>query len=44
MMHALLRTLPGRAILIGASVKLLVFLLALTVQPPAFVRVLDTAA
>ena len=44
MMHALLRTLPGRAILIGASVKLLVFVLALTVQPPAVVRVLDTAA
>lgn len=44
MMHALLRTLPGRAILIGASVKLLVFVLALTVQPPAVVRALDTAA
>ena len=44
MMHALLRTLPGRAILIGASVKLLVFVLGLIGQPPAVVRLLDTAA
>lgn len=44
MKHALLRTLPGRAIVIGAAVKLIVFALALVVQPPGFLRVADTAA
>jgi len=44
MKHALLRTLPGRAIVIGAAVKLFVFLLGLVGQPPAFVRLLDTVA
>jgi len=44
MKHALLRTLPGRAIVIGAAVKLIVFVLALVGQPPAFVRLLDTVA
>jgi len=44
MKHALLRTLPGRAIVIGAAVKLIVFVLALVSQPPGFVRLLDTVA
>ena len=44
MKHALLRTLPGRAIVIGAAVKLFVFVLGLVGQPPAFVRLLDTVA
>lgn len=44
MMHALLRTLPGRAILIGATVKLAAFVVALVTQPPAVVRLLDTCA
>ena len=44
MKHALLRTLPGRAILIGAAVKLIVFALTLVTQPPGILRLLDTAA
>lgn len=44
MKHALLRTLPGRAILIGAAVKLVAFALTLVNLSPAFVRVLDTVA
>jgi sigma-B regulation protein RsbU (phosphoserine phosphatase) len=44
MKHALLRTLPGRAIVIGVIVKLIAFVLALAIQPPAFVRLLDTVA
>ena len=44
MKHALLRTLPGRAILIGAAVKLVVFVLTLVTQPPGILRLLDTAA
>lgn len=44
MKHALLRTLPGRAILIGAAVKLVVFALTLVSRPPAVLRLLDTAA
>lgn len=44
MKHALLRTLPGRAILIGAAVKLVVFALTLVSQPPGFLRLLDTVA
>ena len=42
MKHALLRTLPGRAIVIGAAVKLIIFALALASQPPVFLRWLDT--
>jgi sigma-B regulation protein RsbU (phosphoserine phosphatase) len=44
MKHALFRTLPGRAIVIGAAVKLIVFVLTLAGQPPSFVRLLDTVA
>jgi phosphoserine phosphatase RsbU/P len=44
MKHALLRTLPGRAIVIGAVVKLIVFLTGLVGQPPGLVRLLDTVA
>jgi sigma-B regulation protein RsbU (phosphoserine phosphatase) len=44
MRHALLGTLPGRAIVSGAAVKLLVFVLALVTQPPGAVRILDTVA
>ena len=44
MMYALLRTPPGRALLIGASVKLVAFVVALAVQPPVLVRLLDSAA
>ncbi len=42
MKHALLRTLPGRAIVIGAAVKLIVFALALVAPLPGWVRLLDT--
>ena len=42
MKDALLHTLPGRAMVIGASVKLIVFALALVSTTPAPVRVLDT--
>jgi phosphoserine phosphatase RsbU/P len=42
--HALLRTLPGRAIVIGLATKLAVFFLrTLAGQMPAFVGVFDTA-
>jgi sigma-B regulation protein RsbU (phosphoserine phosphatase) len=42
--HALLRTLPGRAIVIGLAIKLAVFLLrTLAGQMPASVGVFDTA-
>jgi sigma-B regulation protein RsbU (phosphoserine phosphatase) len=42
--HALLRTLPGRAIVIGLAIKLAVFLLRTVAgQTPASVGVLDTA-
>ncbi len=44
MKHALLRTLPGRAIVIGAVVKLVVFLIALVAEPPGLLRALDTLA
>ncbi|HUR33408.1 MAG TPA: PP2C family protein-serine/threonine phosphatase [Vicinamibacterales bacterium] len=44
MKHALLRTLPGRAIVIGAAVKLIVFALTLVTQPPGVIRLLDTVA
>src|ERR1700681_255059 len=44
MKRALLRTLPGRAIVIGLTIKLAVFLLrAVAGQAPAFVGVFDTA-
>ena len=41
MKHALLRTLPGRAIVIGAAVKLVVFALAFVMTPPGFLRIID---
>ena len=44
MKHALLRTLPGRAIVIGAAVKLIVFALSAITQPPGWVRLIDTLA
>jgi hypothetical protein len=44
MKHALLRTLPGRAIVIGAGVKLIVFALTAFAQPPGWVRLVDTIA
>ncbi|MEQ1728645.1 MAG: hypothetical protein ABL982_09710, partial [Vicinamibacterales bacterium] len=44
MKHALLRTLPGRAILIGAAVKLIVFAFTLVSEPPGVLRLLDTVA
>ncbi len=44
MKHALLRTLPGRAIVVGAAIKLLIFLLSLAVELPGAVRLLDTLA
>ncbi len=44
MRHALLRTLPGRAIVIGLAIKLAVFFLrTLAGQMPASVGVFDTA-
>ncbi|MGE0448598.1 MAG: PP2C family protein-serine/threonine phosphatase [Vicinamibacterales bacterium] len=44
MKHALLRTLPGRALVVGAGAKLLVFALALAVDLPTPIRFLDTTA
>jgi len=44
MKQALLRTLPGRAIVLGAAVKLVVFTLGLMMRVPAFVGVVDTVA
>jgi sigma-B regulation protein RsbU (phosphoserine phosphatase) len=44
MKHALLHTLPGRAMVIGSAVKLVVFALTLAVTPPGVVRLLDTVA
>jgi len=44
MKHALLYTLPGRAMVIGSAVKLVVFVLTLAVTPPGAVRLLDTLA
>lgn len=44
MKHALLYTLPGRAMVIGSAVKLVVFVLTLAITPPGAVRLLDTAA
>src|SRR4051812_47163605 len=44
MKYALLRTLPGRAIVIGTAIKIAVFALGLVARVPAFVRVVDTVA
>jgi sigma-B regulation protein RsbU (phosphoserine phosphatase) len=44
MKHALFHTLPGRAVVITALVKLTVFALTLLGQPPAILRLLDTVA
>ena len=45
MKHALLRTLPGRAIVIGLATKLLVLIAGTVAGPlPAFVGVFDTVA
>src|SRR3954470_14233196 len=44
MKYALLRTLPGRAIVIGTAIKIAGFALGLVARVPAFVRVVDTAA
>jgi sigma-B regulation protein RsbU (phosphoserine phosphatase) len=42
MKHALLRTLPGRAIVAGVVVKALIFLVGVAAPLPAFLRALDT--
>jgi len=42
--NALLRTLPGRALVIGLGVKIAIFALGLAVRPPAIVDALDTIA
>ena len=42
MKHALFRTLPGRVIVIGVAVKLVVFAITLVTTPPGFLRVIDT--
>jgi sigma-B regulation protein RsbU (phosphoserine phosphatase) len=42
MKHALLRTLPGRAIVTGVVVKALIFLVGVAVPLPGFLRALDT--
>jgi sigma-B regulation protein RsbU (phosphoserine phosphatase) len=43
--HALLHTLPGRAIVIGLVARLIVYGFGLLIVPaPAFLRVIDTAA
>lgn len=44
MKHALLYTLPGRAMVIGSAVKLVVFVLTLAITPPGAIRLLDTMA
>lgn len=44
MKHALLRTLPGRALVTGAGAKVLVFALALAADLPSWIRMVDTAA
>src|SRR4051812_27278153 len=44
MNRALFRTLPGRAIVIGLAVKVLVFALGLVMVPPRVVDVIDTIA
>src|SRR5690348_15140742 len=44
MKDALLRTVPGRAIVAGVVVKALVFLVSVAAPLPAFLRVTDTMA
>src|SRR3954465_8614948 len=44
MKHALLRTLPGRAIVASVAVKALIFVYGLVAALPAFLRVVDTLA
>src|SRR3954469_11939163 len=44
MKHALLRTLPGRAIVASVAVKALIFVYGLVAALPAFLRVIDTLA
>jgi serine phosphatase RsbU (regulator of sigma subunit) len=44
MKHALLRTLPGRAIVLGVAVKLVVFTVGVIASVPLFLRVVDTVA
>jgi sigma-B regulation protein RsbU (phosphoserine phosphatase) len=44
MKHALLRTLPGRAIVLGAALKIAVFTVGLVTVVPAFLRVVDAVA
>lgn len=44
MTHALFRTLPGRALITGAAVKLIVFALSLGLPLPSGLRLLDTLA
>src|SRR3954466_224923 len=44
MKHALLRTLPGRAIVASVAVKALIFVYGLVAALPAFLRVFDTLA
>jgi len=44
MKHALLRTLPGRAIVAGVVIKELIFLVGLAAPLPALLRAVDTVA
>src|SRR3954466_12873724 len=44
MKYALLRTLPGRAIVAGVVVKALIFVLGLAAPLPALLRAVDTVA
>jgi sigma-B regulation protein RsbU (phosphoserine phosphatase) len=44
MKHALLRTLPGRAIVAGLVIKALIFLIGLAAALPAPLRLVDTVA
>ena len=44
MKHAFLRTLPGRAIVVGLAVKIAVFAISLAVTPPTLLDVIDTVA
>ena len=44
MKHAFLRTLPGRAIVVGLAVKIAVFAISLAVTPPTPLDVIDTVA
>jgi len=44
MNHALLRTLPGRAIVVGTVVKAVVFVISLGIGVPAALQIIDTIA